>query len=97
MNKVAVVAILTAKVGKEALLEEELSKLVFPSRKDKGCISYDLHRKADDNSIFIFYERWESKELLDKHLAQPHSIAFGEKAGELLDGPSDVKVLEILS
>ena len=39
----------------------------------------------------------ESKELLDQHLAQPHLTTFGEKAGELLDGPSDIKILEILS
>ena len=97
MNKIAVVAMFTAKTGKENALEEELSKLVSPSRKDDGCISYDLHRNSDDRSVYIFYERWESKELLDQHLAQPHLTAFGEKVGELLDGPSDVKILEILS
>jgi quinol monooxygenase YgiN len=97
MNIIAVVAVLKAKPGKEEALGEALGKLVSPSREDDGCISYDLHRNLDDRSVFIFYERWESKELLDQHLAQPHLTAFGEKAGELLDGPSDVKILEILS
>ncbi len=97
MTKIAVVAVCKAKTGKEDALEEALGKLVSPSRKDDGCISYDLHRNLDDHSVFIFYERWESKDLLDQHLAQPHLTAFGEKAGELLDGPFDVKILEILS
>ncbi|ACN15912.1 conserved hypothetical protein [Desulforapulum autotrophicum HRM2] len=97
MAEIAVVAVLKAKTGKEDALEEALGRLVSPSRKDDGCISYDLHRNFDDRSVFIFYERWESKESLDQHLAQPHFTAFGEKAGELLDGPSDVKILEILS
>ncbi|MFT5702262.1 MAG: quinol monooxygenase YgiN [Desulforhopalus sp.] len=97
MNKIAVVAVLKAKTGKEEALGEALAKLVSPSREDDGCISYDLHRNSDDRSVFIFYERWESRELLDQHLAQPHLTAFGEKAGDLLDGPPDVKILEILS
>jgi quinol monooxygenase YgiN len=97
MNKIAVVAVLKAQPVKEDSLEEALGRLVSPSRKDDGCISYDLHRNSDDRSVFVFYERWESKELLDKHLAQPHLTAFSKKARELLDGPSDVKILEILS
>ncbi len=97
MNKIAVVAMFTAKTGKEDALEEALIKLVSPSRKDVGCISYDLHRNSGDPSGFVFYERWESKELLDQHLAQPHLTAFGEMAEELLDGPADVKILEFLS
>lgn len=97
MNKIAVIAIFTAKAGKEDALEEALSELVTPSRKDDGCISYDLHRDANDRSVFIFYEQWESKELLEQHLAKPHLTAFGEKAGELLSGPADIKILEILS
>ena len=97
MNKIAVVAMLKAKPGKEEALGKTLGKLVSPSRKDDGCISYDLHRSSDDHSVFIFYERWESKEMLDQHLTQPHLTALGKKAGELMDGPSDIKILEILS
>jgi len=97
MSKIAVVAMFKAKAGKEDALGEALTSLVSPSRKDDGCISYDLHRSSDDRSVFVFYEQWESKELLDQHLAQPHLKAFGKKAGELLDGPGDVKILEILS
>lgn len=97
MSKIAVVAMIKAKAGKEDALGEVLADLVSPSRKDDGCISYDLHRNTDDRSVFVFYEQWESKELLDDHLTQPHLRAFGEKAGDLLDGPADVKILEILS
>ncbi len=97
MGKIAVVAIAKAKPGQEEALKEALTRLVAPSKDDTGCIAYDLHQDVADPAVFIFYERWESKDLLDQHLAQPHLTAFGEKAGELLDGPFDVRILDILS
>ena len=30
-------------------------------------------------NTFRFFECWESQELLDAHLAQPHEAAFGER------------------
>ncbi len=97
MGKIAVIATSKAKSGKTDELKAELLKLIEPSRKDRGCIKYDLHQDVNDPAIFVFYENWESAELLSEHLAQPHLVAFKEKAGELLDGGLDVKVLDILS
>ncbi len=97
MSQIAVVAVVKAKAGREDALGEALSALVEPSRKDEGCIKYDLHRNADEPSEYIFYEQWESREKLDLHLARPHLKAFGEKAGELLAAPLDVKILKLMS
>lgn len=73
---VTVISRLKAKPGKEAQLKSELLKLVAPSRKDPGCLNYDLHIGATDPAEFVFYENWTSKALLDAHLATPHLKAF---------------------
>lgn len=73
---ISVISRLKAQPGKELALKTELLKLVAPSRKDPGCINYDLHIGATDPADFVFYENWTSKALLDAHLATPHLKAF---------------------
>ena len=96
MSIVNVVAAIAAKPGQEKRVEEILMGLVQPSRQDKGCILYDLHRDLDNPGVFVFYEAWESREMLEAHLNAPHLLAWREKAPELA-ASMDVKVLEKLS
>lgn len=93
-NSLTVVAILKAKPGKESILRQELLSLIAPSRKDPGCINYDLHQVVDSPGAFLFHENWTSKKLLDEHLAQPHTRAFFAKAGELLAEPPQLVLCE---
>lgn len=58
--------------------------LVEPSRADKGCLNYHLYQSADDSTIFIFYENWESLEDIERHLEAPHSLAFDEGTAGML-------------
>lgn len=72
MSKVTVVARIEAKDNKVEFIKSELLKLIEPTKKDKGYIQYDLHQDNDNPAVFVFYENWESEELLDKHLATKH-------------------------
>lgn len=95
MSVVNVVAVITARPGCEEAVEGWLRGLLEPSRQDPGCLAYDLHRSLDEPGTFVFYEAWESREMLDAHLAAPHLSAWREAAGELVAG-AEVKVLEKL-
>jgi len=66
-----VIARVKARRGKETEVLKELQSLVGPSRKDPGCINYDLHHSQEDPSSFLFHENWASREQLDRHLAKP--------------------------
>lgn len=79
-----VIAIATAKAGKEAELKAELSALVAPSRSHDGCINYDLHQSTENNAEFMFHENWESAKHLQDHLAQPVLQDFLAKSKDLL-------------
>jgi len=82
-----VIAILKAQPGKEAVVKQELLALIPPTRKEPGCINYDLHQDEENPARFIFHETWTSKAHLDAHLARPHLGALMAKAGELLAEP----------
>jgi quinol monooxygenase YgiN len=93
MEYVTVVAVIRAKRGMESKVREELLNLLQLSRSDDGCVNYDLHQGIDDPALFVFHENWQSKELLDKHLATAHVQNFLSKAQDLLAEPVDLKLL----
>lgn len=72
--------------GQHKTVKAELEKLVPPTRKEAGCHTYDLHIDKADETHFIFYEIWESKALMDAHMASDHIAAFRDAtAGKLAD------------
>lgn len=96
-EQVTVIAKVRAKEGMAEEVLKELTALLEPSRADAGCINYNLHRSADDESEFMFYENWQSRQALDDHIMTPHLRAFLERSDSLLDGPLDVTMWELLS
>ena len=85
-----VVAEMLAKPGKEETLKAQLLAMVAETRKEDGCVQYDLHVSTKEPGRFVFYENWTSEETLDRHSKSPHLTAFGKIAPELLAEPARV-------
>jgi quinol monooxygenase YgiN len=93
-TNLTVVATLKAKPGKEAQLRQTLLNLIPTTRKEPGCVNYDLHTAVGHPDHFLFHETWTSKPHLDDHLARPHLQAFLAQAGELLADPPQITLWE---
>jgi quinol monooxygenase YgiN len=83
MKTLTVVATFQARPGKETDLRAALIRLLAPTRKEAGCVSYDVHQSADDPAKFLFYENWRSKEDLDAHMKSPHLQKLVPRVDEL--------------
>jgi len=81
---VTLVVLLKAREGQEPLLEAELRALVGPTRREDGCITYDLHRGADAPSSFLLHEVWETREAHRAHTQTPHFIRWNARKDALL-------------
>lgn len=77
------IATLTIKPGSQPTIMEAVAPCIEATRKEAGCISYDLFQSTTDENILTFVERWESREALENHFKEPHLIAWRE-AGEPL-------------
>lgn len=88
-----VVATSIAKKGEEGRYRESLLSLISPTRKEKGCLLYDLHQDQVNPSHFIFYEIWDSRESLDAHATSEHLKAHQKRTQEWLIS-NDVYVLD---
>lgn len=91
-----VIARAKAKPGKETEVEKLLLSLVEPSRKDAGCVNYDLHRSHEDPASFLFHENWTSREHLNQHLAKPDLQATLSKLGNLVAESPEISLWEAL-
>lgn len=90
MPNVTVAAELIAKPGKEEELKSAALALIEPTRREEGCVQYDLHQSDTDPARLLFVENWRSKELLDRHLGSPHLRAFAAACQDLLAEPMRV-------
>ena len=88
---VRVVAKLTARPERAEELASVLLALVGPTRKEKGCMTYELLRNKADSSDFVFVEEWADDAALDAHLATPHLHEALAKAEPLLAAAPDVR------
>ena len=93
-KSLTVIAQIKAKKGKEAAVRKELLSLIEPSRKDLGCINYDLHQTVDNPALFLFHENWTSKGHLDQHLQTAHVQAALAKLAPLVAEPPQITLWE---
>ncbi|WP_333851994.1 putative quinol monooxygenase [Epilithonimonas sp.] len=71
---------------------ELLKKLVIETRKEKGCIQYDLFEDHRNKGVFFIHETWESNEDLQQHQVSDHMLKFRESIASLLDNPNIVYI-----
>lgn len=66
------------------LLEAELRALVGPTRKEAGCITYDLYRSVEGPIAFMLHEVWASREDHTRHTNTPHFLRWNASKDALL-------------
>jgi quinol monooxygenase YgiN len=83
-DAVTLVVILRPREGQEYLLEAELRALVGPTRKEEGCITYDLHRSVEPPKGFLLHEVWASREAHTAHSNTSHFLRWNARKDPLL-------------
>lgn len=83
-HPIHVVARVTAQPERVAELAAVLHALLAPTRREAGCIRYQLFRNAAEPCDFVFMEEWSSREAMEAHLQTPHIQEAFAKAGPLL-------------
>ena len=81
---VTLIVILRAREGQETLLEAELRAMVGPTRKEEGCLRYDLHRSIDTPGALLLHEVWNSREAHTEHTHSPHFLRWNARKDALL-------------
>lgn len=89
----AMLVMVNVKEGAGAKFEAAFAKAVKGSRKEKGCIAYDLNQDPKKPTSYMVYERWQNLAALEGHMKTEHITALLKELGDLLEAPPEVRVL----
>lgn len=94
--KVYLTAMIKSKPEYSAQVLATLQNMVVHSRKETGCLQYDLHRDTANPHTFIFYEIWENEAILATHNGQPYIKEFVSLIPDKLYEPPTIIKMELL-
>ena len=92
MKTITVAATFEARPEKETELRDALIGLVGPTRKEAGCINYDLHVSSENPRRFLFHENWTTKMALEAHLQSPQIQALLPRLDALCSAPPEIVI-----
>ena len=90
-NTLKVIATINALKGKEKDLQDVLIKLIDPTRKEPGCISYILLNNITDQSEYTFFEEWKTEKDLETHMQSSHFQKAVNSLDGLIDSEPEIK------
>jgi quinol monooxygenase YgiN len=87
------VVVVKVKEGAGEKFETAFAKALVATRKEKGCIAYDLNRDSKDAKRYVVYERWKSVGDLAAHLKADYIRTLLEALPDLTEGAPELRIL----
>lgn len=78
-------------------VQQILMTLIEPTRKEPGCIQYQLYQNLADKTDFTFVEEWENNSFIDVHLQSAHLAKVITQISGLLATSADIRRYNLLA
>ena len=92
---IVIIARLTTKLGQRDRVVEMARPCIEATRKEAGCLSYELFKSTENENELVFVERWSGRETgIDAHQKAVHLQRFKEDRAAYVEGPSQLTILE---
>ncbi len=88
------IVVIHVRGDKAAAFEEMVKPLVENSRKEKGCVSYELLPDLLHQNCYLVLETWESDKALEAHKLTRHYLDFIESLNEYTGEPPTMHRVE---
>ena len=67
-----------------------LADLAGKSRREPGCIAYELYQRPDQPHVFRTVEQWQAAADVDAHMKTAHVAAAIAAAGPMFAAPPEI-------
>ena len=95
-SSLRVVARIVAKPDKVEEVRELLSGLIEPTRREEGCVAYELLQNRSDPTDFTFVEEWASDAAFDAHFTTLHIQDALPKLQDLAAEAPDIRTYSVV-
>ena len=90
--------VVTSKFKSHPGMRDKVTELSVPcveaTRKEKGCLRYELFVSSEDDVTLQFVEEWTDLDSLRGHMKTPHLIAFKEQRKNMVEEGMVLKIFE---
>ncbi len=86
------IVVVKVKDGEGKKFETAMAKAITGTRKEKGCIRYELNHDEEGKSYMV-YERWKSLADLEAHLKTDHIKDLRAVLPDVTAGAPELRVL----
>lgn len=93
---IKVIAKITIKEEMIDTLKSIIPSLVAETRKEAGCILYQLFQDLNNKKVFAVIEEWESSEALQKHMNSKHFQEAMPKMSEIQEKDTEVTIYTLV-
>lgn len=87
---VHVMASIVVRPEQAAAARTLLADLARASRREPGCLAYELFQRADQPHVFRTVEQWQGAADVDAHMKTPHVAAAIAGAGPMFAAPPEI-------
>ncbi len=88
-----VVATVTIHPDKQSAFIKGARDVIAATNQEEGCLFYDMHQSVTDPTVFVFVERWTSRDALGGHFKAAHLKTWREISGACVSKPSVVEII----
>ena len=75
---------------------KQLQQFAEDSRKDPGCVRFEVMRDVERTNHFSIVEVWQNRQAYDGHIGLPHTKTFRERIQPGLGSPFDERLYYLL-
>lgn len=73
--------------GKLQELQDELIRMLTPTRAEPGCVRVHLYEATEGAPAFFVHAEWTDEQAFAAHVKMPHVKRFAGRSAELMANP----------
>ena len=82
--------------GMKERFKELISELITESRKENGCISYNLFEDMNNKNILTIIEEWEDEKSIENHNKSDHFNRIRPLLSKFREGSPQVELFKLI-
>lgn len=95
-NNIRVVARIQAREEKTEDVSRLLTGLIEPTRREPGCVSYELLENREDPTDFTFVEEWTDADAFARHFETAHIRNALPQLKDLTAADPDIRTYRVI-
>ena len=88
-----VIATASVKQDKREDFKQGAAPCIAATRKEEGCLLYDLHESITDATRFVFVEQWTTRDALGAHGRAEHMREWRKIVKECVSAPTKIEII----